>query len=365
MEWTKFFAQVPDFRIDRCKRHRLSDILMISVCAVVSGAEDFEEIAEYGRQKQSFLKQFLELPNGIPSHDTFNRVFCHLDQQAFGQCLWQWSAELVEQLQRPQVSLDGKVLRATAKAGHKKSGICLISAWVDSHRLVLGQRQVAGKSNEKTAIPELIESLELTGALVSIDAVACSTTIAGQLQAKGADYLLALKANHKGLYEQVRDYLQPRLAQLPTYQQWDKNGSRIEHRQVWVCEQLSLLDDLAQWPGIRSVVWLASEREVNGQKQQESRLYLSSAALDAAGFLKAIRGHWGIENRLHWQLDVTFREDQSRLRKGEAAANMATLRKLALQLLQRMSDRESLKSRRKMAAWNDDYLLQVLHNLTL
>ncbi|MDQ3290537.1 MAG: ISAs1 family transposase [Bacteroidota bacterium] len=364
MEWQQYFEAVPDFRLDRKKLHLLGDILMLSLCAILSGAEDFEDMENYGKQKESFLRQFLALPNGIPSHDTINRVYNRLDKDKFAACLYRWSEELLDFLEYYQVAIDGKVLRGTAKSGEKKSGICLVSAWAQEQRLVLGQRRVESKSNEKTAIPELIASLDLPGAIVSIDAVACTEKIADQITAKGAHYLLALKKNQKQLFEQVSDQMLRQKAALPKAEWVDFGSGRIEKRVCYVSEQLDLLDDLASWPAISRVVMVEASREKEGKREEQTRFYLSSLLAPAAVFNQLIRNHWSIENQLHWLLDVVFQEDQSRTRKGNVPENMATLRKMALQILNQNMDKHSIKSRRKIAAWNDDYLLNLLKNLT-
>lgn len=215
MEWDKFFEEVPDFRLDRRKLHKLSDILMLSHCAVLSGAEDFEDMENYGRQNESFLRQFLELPNGIPSHDTINRVFNRLDKDRFGQSLYRWSKELLDFMDYYQLNVDGKVLRGTGQAGKKHAGICLVSAWAEDQRLVPGQKKADEKSNEKTAIPELLEELDLQGALVSIDAIACSAKTAEIITRKGGHYMLSLKKNQKQLFEQVTEHMLRQKEALP------------------------------------------------------------------------------------------------------------------------------------------------------
>ena len=337
---------------------------MLSLCAVLSGAEDFEDMETYGKQKESFLRQFLELPNGIPSHDTINRVFNRLDKEKFAECLYRWSRELLDFLDHYQVNIDGKVLRGTAQAGQKKSGICVVSAWAQEQRLVLGQRKVESKSNEKTAIPELLESLDLSGAVVSIDAIACTEKIAGQIKQKGGDYLLALKKNQKQLFEQVSEHMGKQKAALAKAEWVDFGSGRIEKRVCYVSEQLALLDDLASWPAVSRVVMVEASREKEGKREEQTRFYLSSLPATAAIFNQLIRNHWGIENNLHWLLDVVFKEDQSRTRKGNAPENMTTLRKIALQILNQNQDKQSIKSRRKIAAWNDKYLLNLLKSLT-
>lgn len=359
----KYFEAVPDFRVERSKLHKLSDILMLSLCAVLCGAEDFEDIATYGRQKEAFLRRFLDLPHGIPSHDTINRVFNRLDKEKFASSLYNWSKELLGVLEHYQIAVDGKVLRATATAGKRNSGICLVSAWAQEQRLVLGQQRVEGKSNEKTAIPELLESLDLGGAVVSIDAMACHSAIAGKITEGGGDYLLALKKNNKALYEQVSEHMLQRREQLPRHEWVDFGSGRIERRVCYECGDLALLDGLGGWPAVSRVVMVVASREKQGQLTKQTRFYLSSLEADARTFNLLVRNHWGIENKLHWMLDVCFAEDRCRTRKGNGADNMATLRKMALQVLNQQKDKESIKSRRKMAGWNDQYLLNMIQNI--
>jgi predicted transposase YbfD/YdcC len=363
MDLQKIFSEVPDFRINRRKLHLLSDILVISLCGVISGANDFEDIAEYGRQKQAFLSKFLVLPNGIPSHDTFNRVFRHLDTQSFNNCLVKWSSEILSCLDFYQVNIDGKVLRATAKSGEKKSGLCLVSAWVSEQNVSLGQLKTSVKSNEKTAIPELISNLDIKNALVSIDAIACSKSVASQIIEKEADYLLALKNNNKGLYEQVSHWMKSRKSYFDVEKHIDFGSGRIEHRNCYVCQELSFLEDLADWKGIASVIMIEASQEKNGVISNETRFYLSSKSENASFFNKAVRNHWKIESTLHWQLDIAFLEDRQRVQMNNAAENMSTLRKMSLQLILKNKTNKSVKTTRNKAAWNNDVLISILKNI--
>lgn len=365
MEWQLFFEGVNDFRLDRRKKHQLIDILVIALCAIVSGADDFEEIEAYGKRKESFLRGFLPLANGIPSHDTFNRVFKYLDKEAFGACLYRWSKELLSFLEEsmPQLNLDGKVLRGTAKAGARKSGICIVSAWVAQQQLVLGQETVGAKSNEKTAIPALIKSLDVKGALVSCDAAGCQQSNAELIVERQGDYLIAIKKDHKQAFEQLQDWMEKRRGSLGVDEWVDFGSGRTEKRRCYVEQDITLLDDLADWPRLKSVVMVESRREKDGKTTGETRFYLSSLSAPAAVFNRLVRNHWSIENRLHWRLDVVFREDMSRTRKGNAPQNMATARKMALQLLAKVDDKESMKNRRKIAGWDENYLLDVLKGL--
>lgn len=366
MELREIFAEVPDFRVLGRTDHNLSEILVISLCAVISGADDFEEIAEYGRQKEEFLGRFLSLPGGIPSHDTFNRVFRFLDHQSFEACLKKWSREIIDKLKDYQVNIDGKVLRATGKRGKKTAALCLVSAWVAEYCLSLGQSKVAKKSNEKTAIPDLIENLDISGALVSIDAMGTHVDFAQQIRAKQANYLLALKQNQKGLHEEVRDWMNSRKSQLDHDVQTDYVGGRLEKRTTFVCHQLTFMDELRQWPDCQSVIMVECERNFKNEPKEtqlKTRFYISSKLESAAYFGICTRNHWSIENQLHWYLDVVFAEDRQRSRKDHAPENMAILRKMALQILLKNKGKDSLKKVRKRAAWNDEFLIEVLKTI--
>jgi predicted transposase YbfD/YdcC len=367
MDWHTFFAEMPDYRVNRRKKHHLVDILVIALCALISGADDFEEIEAYGRRKEAFLRTFLDLANGIPSHDTFTRVFRRMDTEAFGRCLYAWSAQVLASpggasadgaLQA--VNVDGKVLRGTARAGAPKSGICIVSAWASAHSLVLGQEKVAAKSNEKTAIPDLLRALDLRQTLVSCDAAGCQLSNADLIVEGGGQYVLALKKNLPVAYEQVDEYFSQRLGQLPAVEEVDFGSGRLERRRCTVETRLELLDGLADWGHLRSLVRVDASREINGHTTTQTRYYLSSLVAPPTDFNRYIRQHWHIENRLHWKLDVVFREDRQRTRLDNGPLNLATARKLALQALHQVQDANSTKNRRKMAGWDDEYLRAVL-----
>ena len=366
MELRDIFAEVPDFRVVGRTDHILSEILTISLCAVISGADDFEEIAEYGRQKESFLRGFLLLPSGIPSHDTFNRVFRLMEQESFEACLKRWSYEIIEKLNDYQINIDGKVLRATGKRGKKTAALCLVSAWVAEHCLSLGQSKVAKKSNEKTAIPDLLENITISGALVSIDAMGTHVNFARQIRDKQAHYLLALKQNQKGLHEEVRDWMNSRRHQLERDIQTDYVGGRLEKRTTFVCHQLAFMDELNEWPDCQSDIMVDCERSFKNEPEKtqvKTRFYISSKKESAPYFSICTRNHWSIENQLHWYLDIVFAEDRQRSREGHAPENMAILRKMALQLLLKNKGKDSLKKVRKRAAWNDQFLVEVLNTV--
>lgn len=347
--------------------HDLQEILIISFFAVLSGAEDYEAIAEYGIQKEEFLLQFLNLEGGLPSSSTFARVFRHLNASALNDCLKKNVEQVIELKEKYLLNIDGKVLRGTAKKGKRNSGICVISTWATDDNLVLGQLKADAKSNEKTAIPKLLNQLDLKNSIVTIDAIATTNKIAKQIveggeKGKGGDYILAVKKNKKGLYEEVADWLKRERNDFDTYEKTDYVGGRIERQFYTVCSDLKYLyqDDLL--PYSQSIIKVTSERITNNKVQKEDRYYISSLVLRPEEFAKYIRGHWSIENQLHWHLDVSFNEDKSRIRAGNAAENMSVMQKLALQTLKQMNDKSSIKRRRLKAAWNNEYLIEVIQN---
>ena len=363
MKLLEIFEELPDFRRKSQVRHNLSSILVISLCAVLSGADDFEEIAEYGKEKEGFLGQFLSLPYGIPSHDTIRRVFQNMDTSSFEKCLRARSEEVIKGLKEYQINIDGKVLRATGERGKKTAAICIVSAWSSEHCLSLGQVKVDKKSNEKTAIPELLEAIDLQGALVSIDAMGCDKKIAATIRSKEGDYLLALKKNQKGLYEEVEDWMKKHKSTMENYSETDYVGGRIEKRTTYVCSDLTYIDEARHWKDSKRVIMVESERSFKNGKEKttfQTRFYISSKEQDAQYFSKQTRKHWSIENQLHWYLDVVFNEDRQRVREGNAPENMAIIRKLALQTLIKSKGKKSVKTMRKKIAWKEDLLFEVL-----
>ena len=360
-----YFQRLEDPRIARSKRHALHDILIISICALLCGAEGFVDMEEFGHAQRDWLSRLLELPHGIPSHDTFGRVFAALDPAQFAETFTAWTQSLRAALPGEIVALDGKTLRRSG--GATGGPVHLVSAWAADNRLVLGQLRTAEKSNEITAVPELLRRLELAGCIVTLDAMGCQKTIAREIHEADADYVLALKANHEVLYEEIKTFLDDALdhpENLPAasrHETLEKDHGRIETRRYLCTDQLDWLADRAKWTALRSVAVVEATRELGGRITRERRYYLSSLPPHAPELARAIRGHWGIENSLHWVLDVALREDDCRVRTGHAAANLATLRHMALNLLrQDTTKKRGIRTKQKIAAWDHRYLLKLL-----
>lgn len=364
---TFIFDSLVDPRYLRNQHHRLTDILTIAVCAVLSGAETWEGIAEYGRAKEAFFRRFLPLANGIPSHDTFLRVFAKLDPVAFSQAFGRWMASACAATGLVPIAIDGKSLRRSPKAT-STGCLHLVSAWASEQRLTLGQVSVPEGTNEIAAIPELLRMLDLAGALVTLDAAGCQTEIAKQIRRQGGEYLLAVKNNQPTLCDAVQrvfadatatDFAEVKSDQHESVE--DKHG-RHEERYVTVIENPQGLPP--DWPDVAAVVQVNREREVNGVNTSTTHYYITSHAGSAKELGTWVRGHWGIENGLHWVLDVVFREDDSRTRSGHAAVNLAMLRKVAVSLLKQAPGKISTATKRLRAGWDDEFLLQVLQGFT-
>jgi predicted transposase YbfD/YdcC len=366
------FADLSDPRIDRTKLHALSDILVIAVSAVICGAEGWTDIEEFGKSKEGWLGKLLPLTNGIPSHDTFRRVFERLDPDQFEACFLSWIKSLAPMT--GQVAIDGKTLRGSHDQTNGKKALHLVSAWASECRLVLGQVATAEKSNEITAIPELLKMLDLSGCLVTIDAMGCQTNIAAQIIAQEGDYLLAVKDNQKNLAHDVTELFDIEFAQTEPFEGFahdyaktiDKGHGRIEIRECWTItdpELLQYLRNFEVWSELKTIALVRGTRRVNEVESMQDRYYISSLTGDARTILQAVRHHWGIENSLHWVLDVVFREDQARMRQGDTAHNFAMLRHIALNLLRaQKSGPKSVRGKRLKAAWDNDFLLKVLLN---
>lgn len=365
------FQKLPDPRVNRTKDHDLIDILVIAIGTLLCGGESFNDMADFGHAKRDWLQTFLTLRNGIPSHDTFNRVFAALDPAQFLDCFLHWTQSLRQAIPQEIVALDGKALRRALAADQSIQYV--VSAWAESNSLVLGQLKVAEKSNEITAVPALLRVLELAGCIVTVDAMGCQKAIAKEIHEADADFVLALKGNHELVHAEVKTFLDDAVARAATtplpfatatlaaLETVEKDHGRHETRRYYQSSAIEWFADRDQWEGLRSVGMVEATREVQGQRTVERRYYLTSLPLDVATMARAVRGHWGIENKLHWALDVCFREDQSRARVGHAAENLATLRRLALNLLKRdRTKKRGLKGKQLNAGWNHAYLLKLL-----
>ncbi len=368
--------QVQDPRIERCKDHDLIDILVIAICTLLCRGEGFNDMEDFGKAKQEWFKTFLNLRHGIPSHDTFNRVFAALDPKQFLDCFLRWTQSLRQAVSQEIVALDGKALR---RALNKDQSIkYVVSAWAENNGLILGQLKVADKSNEITAVPQLLRVLELSGCIVTIDAMGCQKKIAKEIVEADADYVLALKGNQETVHEEVKSFLDATLlerqaarpvgaklseaaATLVSTETVEKDHGRVETRRYFQSDQLDWFADLSKWEGLRSVGMVESIREWEDKKTVERRYYLSSLSLGIETFARAVRSHWGVENKVHWVMDVCFREDQSRARTGYAAENLATLRRLALNLLRKeKTKKRGIRGKQLNASWNHAYLLRLL-----
>jgi len=365
----QYFSTIEDPRCSGKVEHRLVDILVIAVCAVIACAESWDDIALYGRSKLAWLRTFLELPNGIPSHDTFRRVFMLIDPEAFEAGFATWVGTLTTGFEREVVAIDGKTIRRSFDHGREQSALHVVSAWASEQGLVLGQRCVDGKSNEITAVPELLDQLALENSIVTLDAMGCQTAIAEKVLARGGDYLLTLKGNHPLAHAAVVEHFDQHCFRVGAPSRadcdaFDDTHSRLVRRRVFASTEAAALDALSGWPGLRTVLAVESIRSVNSaptKVESEIRYFLSSCPDDPAVLGKAIRSHWAVENALHWVLDVTFREDDSRVRDRTAARNLALLRKIALNIVGRdRTSKASVRARRKKAAWNDSYMLKIL-----
>lgn len=360
----KFFRTLKDPRRAHRRLHLLQDIIVIALCAAIAGAQDWQEIETFGRKRCDWLKRFLKLPHGIPSHDTFERVFDRVKPQAFQACFAQWVRAIQEVLTIKHIAIDGKTLRGSGSA--KLSPLHLVSAWATAQRLSLGQVAVDEKSNEITAIPELLELLDLGGALVTIDAMGCQKTIAEKIVERGGDYILTVKDNQEHLHADIQqafiDAAETDFAGLEhdTYETRERGHGREEYRCYTVLHSTEGIRHAAEWAKLTTIGICYSERTVNGVSSEELRCFIGSRKARAKVYAKALRGHWGIENSLHWQLDVTFDEDHNRVRKRNAAENLGLLRRLTLSLLGAHPAKLSIAKKRFAAALDPEFLEEIL-----
>jgi len=362
------FSGLSDPRKPINQDHKFIDILVIGVCAVICGANGFSGMAAFGRAKEAWFRTFLELPNGIPSHDTFGNVFARLKPRAFQACFLRWVQGLTTQVEGEVVPLDGKRLRRSHDRSQGRAAIELVSAWASRQRLTLGQVKVEADSNEITAVPELLKVLALAGCIVTLDAIHTQKETVEVIVAQEADYVIALKGNHPKLLAAVTELCnavrEDRTANIPfeTVQTVDGEHGRIETRRYWQIAAPDYLPEREAWRKWQTVGMVEATRELKGQTTTEQRYYLSSLPVGVARFADAVRTHWSIENSCHWILDVVFREDDSRVRNGYAAENLGLLRRLALSLLQQEQSRKvGIELKRLIAGWDESYLLKVLN----
>jgi predicted transposase YbfD/YdcC len=362
----KHFRKLLDRRVRGRTRHLLVDIVVMAICGVIANCDGWRDIALFAQKREAWFKRFLKLPHGIPSHDTFERVFNQLDPRTFQNCFVSWVKEISELVGLRHIAIDGKALRHSFNRGAGLGMLHAVSAWATEQHLILGQVMTDGKSNEITAIPKLLELLDLHGALVTIDALGCQKAIAKQIVEQGGDYVLTVKENQGHLLEDIQGTVEKALdGLLPAevvgeYTRAESGHGRQEERSYVVIHDVEGIRDRDQWKGLATVGMCMSERTVNGKTSTEVRYFIGSRRLSARKVGKALRGHWGIENNLHWQLDVNFGEDKSGIYKRNGGENFAALRRIALSLVKRNPRYESIGRKRKAAALDCDFLAEIL-----
>jgi predicted transposase YbfD/YdcC len=365
------FSDVKDIRIDRGKKHKLIDIITIAICAVVCGADGWIDIEMYGIAREKWLGKFLELPNGIPSHDTFARVFSQINPDEFNKSFLNWIKGISKITAGEIIAFDGKQSRNSGDEKNGKGVINTVSAWAASNRLVLGQKKVEGKSNEITALPELIKVLDLAGCIVTIDAMGCQREIVSKIVEKDADYIIAVKKNQPTLYEQIEQLFKQAIKtqgkdlNMSSFNSREMNRGREEIRNyLMITDVAERIDPLQKWKKLTSIGMVESVRVVNGKTSVETRYFISSLEKNAQRLAEGIRGHWSIENSLHWVLDVAFDEDNSRIRKDNAPANFAALRHIAVNIIgQNKSRKLSVRSKRFLATLDEEYSIELLESV--
>ncbi|MEM6526631.1 MAG: ISAs1 family transposase [Bacteroidota bacterium] len=363
------FSEVSDWRLDRCKLHNLSEMLFISLCAMLSGADSFTEIEEYGYDRYEWLSQYLELENGIPSHDTFRRVFMELSPASFTKVFQDWMSRVNQLSKGELISLDGKQLRGTKDLASGRYGFYLVGAWAHHNGLCLAQSKVGEKTNEITALPEIIKLLDIEGCILTIDAIGTQRAIAEQIVEQEGDYILSVKENQGNLYQEIQAFFTEeaksgfQFVHLEQDDNWDKGHGRIERRLCSFSTDVQILTQAPKWKGIKSMVKIEAERIIGDKKESNIRYYISSLDTSAEHLNKCIRSHWSIENSLYWILDMVFNEDRSRIRTAHAPENMALLRKWTLNLIKKNKGKYSVKAARLKAAWNTKILEQLLFGI--
>ena len=363
--WESFYL-VRDPRVERTRKHELHDIMVIAICSVICGAEGWCEMEEFGLSNEDWFREFLDLPHGIPSHDTFGRVFAALDPDEFEAAFRSWVATVAETSAGKHISIDGKTLRRSFDTASRKAAVHMVSAWVHEDHACFGQIKVDEKSNEITAIPKLLDMLCLKGATVTIDAMGCQREISQRIVQKGGNYGICLKGNQGELHEDVKLFLDDAIERsakdLDTYQTLDKGHGRIERRRTWATMDTEWLKARHEWPGLKSIAAVEARVKQKGKTASERRYFIGSFDRQCAQrFGVLARNHWSVENNLHWMLDVAFGEDDSRVRVGNAAENLSRVRRIALMLLkQEKTAKVGVKARRKKAGWDRSYLLKVL-----
>jgi len=360
----KYFSRLKDPRVLGRSRHLLVDIIVLAICGVIADCDDWHEIVLFAQKRLAWFKRFLQLPNGVPSHDTFERVFSKLEPRAFQGCCLAWLRAVADRLDMGHIAIDGKTL--CGSAGSKWGPLHLVSAWATEANLTLGQVAVEGKSNEITAIPALLELLDLNGALVSIDAMGCQKAIAQKIVAGGGDYVLAVKGNQEHLVEDVQATVERALnGELPAqvvlqHSTTEQGHGRQESRSYVVIHDVKGIRDRQAWPKLKTLGMCCSERTVQGKTTTEVRYFIGSRKMGVRKYAQVLRGHWRIENNLHWQLDISLREDDSRIQERQGAANLALLRKMALSLLKQNPTKDSIARKRKAAALDVDFLAEIM-----
>jgi len=356
------FSEIDDPRIDRQKKHALPDIFFITLCAVICGADNWVAIEEFGKAKESWFAKELNLKHGIPSHDTFGDVFAAIDTEHFSLCFSRWVSDLAALTEGDVIAIDGKCLRRSIDVASKKAAIYMVSAWAQRNSLVLGQAKVSEKSNEITAIPNLLSRLDISGAVITIDAMGCQKKIAKQIIGQGGDYVLSLKGNQGALHDDVVTYYTSQLSPSVSVKKVDGGHGRVETRMIRVSGDIAWLQARHSWTGLRSILAVTATRDTGDTVTEETRYFISSLSADDPEKLEhVVRAHWSIENNLHWVLDIAFDEDSNRTRMGHSAANLAIVRHIALNLIKNeTTSKVGVKTKRLKAGWDNDYLLRII-----